>query len=535
MSQEPTGKSLPCAFGKISWLLPLFACLLAACGSVEEIVAVIPPTQNVTVGVVPAPLTTPRFTPTSSPVVTVVHAAGETAVTPSCTPPSATSTPSPTLTPTPLPTIQPAPTTTHYTLWAILDYDQHQVAVTQTITYLNNTQTTHNTLPLLVEPARSPDAFILQTITGDNGLPLAYEWQDNQLHISLPDPLPPDAHFTLHLSYNLNILAQKSDFGYTPRQTNLGNWYPMIPPYTDEQGWLIHQPAAVGEHLAYAVADYDVYLQVLSTEPLPAVAAPTDGKINAGWQHYQQANRRNFSWSVGQYERISQTINGIQIDGYVFPEDAAVGQDVFTTTAQALTLFSDLFAPYPHNTLTFVEADFPDGMEFDGLYFLDEGLFQRYNQTPREYLIPIAAHETAHQWWQGLVGSNQASEPWLDEALATYSELLFYEYYYPEWVEWWWQFRVNRFEPTGWVDSTIYEFDRFRQYVNTVYLRGVLLLHEMRRQAGDELFFAFLREYAHRGTQKEQMNSVDFWEIWDETTQIDSQEIRLHYFKDRPD
>lgn len=535
MSQEPTSRSLPCAFGKTGWLLSLLACSLAACGAVEEIVVVTQPVQSAAEGVVPTPLTKPYFTPTSSPIADIVDAIGETAVTPSSPPPLATSTSSPTLTPTLLPTIQPAPTTTQYTLWAILDYDQHQVAVTQTITYPNNTQTTHNTLLLLVEPVRSPNAFILQTITGDDGTPLAYEWQDNQLHISLPDSLLPDAHFTMHLSYNLNIPAQKSDFGYTPRQTNLGNWYPMIPPYKDDQGWLINQPASVGEHLVYTLADYDVYLQVLSTEPLLTVAAPTDGSINDEWQHYQQANMRNFSWSAGQYERIGQTMNGIQIDGYVFPEDAAIGQDVFTTTAQALTLFSDLFAPYPHTSLTFVEADFPDGMEFDGLYFLDEGLFQRYNQTPREYLIPIAAHETAHQWWQGLVGSNQAREPWLDEALATYSELLFYEYYYPEWVGWWWQFRINRFEPTGWVDSTIYEFDRFRPYVNTIYLQGVLLLHEMRLQAGDELFFAFLREYARIGSQKDQVTGVDFWEIWDKITQTNSEEIRLRYFKNSQD
>jgi hypothetical protein len=95
-------------------------------------------------------------------------------------------------------------------------------------------------------------------------------------------------------------------------------------------------------------------------------------------------------------------------------------------------------------------------------------------------------HVKAHQWWQGLVGNDQAWEPWLDEALSTYSELFFYECHYPALVDWWWHFRVNRFEPTGAVDSTIYDFDHFRPYINTVYLRGALMLHDMRRQAGDE-------------------------------------------------
>lgn len=520
MSQEPTARSLPFAFGKTGRLWPLLACLLVACGQAGELVVATTPALGLVEVAVSA---TPSSTATASPVATVVSVATvatdieKTAVFP---------------TSTPVPTPQPTPTTTHYTLWAVLDYDQHHLAVTQTITYVNKSQAIHNILPLLIEPARSPEAFTLQTITGDEGIPLAYEWEDDHLVVTLPTPMPPNAHFTLQLTYDLNIPAQESAFGYTPRQTNLGDWYGLIPPYTDEQGWLINPPASVGEHLAYALADYDVYLQILPTDNLPIVAAPIAGEMREGWQHYQQSKVRNFSWSAGRYETISHKVNGIQIDGYIFPEDATSAQDVFTTTAQALTLFSDLFAPYSHHALTFVEADFPDGMEFDGLYFLDEGLFQRYNQTPREYLIPIAAHETAHQWWQGLVGSDPAGEPWLDEALATYSELLFYEYYYPEWVDWWWQFRVNRFEPTGWVDSTIYEFDRFRPYVNTVYLRGALLLHEMRQQAGDELFFAFLREYALLGSQKEQVTGLDFWEIWEETTQIDSQALRLRYFKE---
>ena len=33
----------------------------------------------------------------------------------------------------------------------------------------------------------------------------------------------------------------------------------------------------------------------------------------------------------------------------------------------------------------------------------------------------VVTHEVAHQWWYGLVGNNQAAEPWLDESFAQYS------------------------------------------------------------------------------------------------------------------
>ena len=85
-----------------------------------------------------------------------------------------------------------------------------------------------------------------------------------------------------------------------------------------------------------------------------------------------------------------------------------------------------------------VEADFLDGMEYDGLYFLSKGFYNLYSGGPADYLTAIAAHETSHQWWYSAIGNDQALEPWLDEALATYSERLFYENLHPEGLVWWW-------------------------------------------------------------------------------------------------
>jgi aminopeptidase N len=108
----------------------------------------------------------------------------------------------------------------------------------------------------------------------------------------------------------------------------------------------------------------------------------------------------------------------------------------------------------------------------------------------------IAAHETAHQWWYALVGNDQALEPWLDESLATYSELLFYENTVPDSSDWWWQYRVNYFNPHGSVNQSTADFKEFRPYINAVYLRGAHFWGDVRRAMGDDNFFAFLRAYA---------------------------------------
>jgi aminopeptidase N len=39
----------------------------------------------------------------------------------------------------------------------------------------------------------------------------------------------------------------------------------------------------------------------------------------------------------------------------------------------------------------------------------------------------VIVHETAHQWWYSMVGNDQILEPWLDESLADYSEVVYYD------------------------------------------------------------------------------------------------------------
>ncbi len=91
---------------------------------------------------------------------------------------------------------------------------------------------------------------------------------------------------------------------------------------------------------------------------------------------------------------------------------------------------------------------------------------------------------------------HEVTDPWLDEALAVYSERLFYEYNHPAYGDWWWNFRVNYFGPSGYVDQDVYQFSTFRQYVDAVYLNGATFLDDLRVRVGDEAFFDALQDYA---------------------------------------
>jgi hypothetical protein len=484
---------------------------LAACGNQTA------PAPSTAATALPPPASASPTVVTVAPKPTVIAEPASAAPTMTATatqmPPTPTATPRTTVAATPAIETTP-PERTQYRLAATLDYARHHLAVTQTITYVNTTGEVLAQLPLVVEANRQPGVFQLDGLRWAGGQEIAgYTLDGARLLIALPQPLPPARTVVFSVFYQLALPARAAPLGYTARQTNLGDWYPFVPPYRAGQGWLLHEPGAVGEHLVYDAADYQVDLRLAGEQTGLVIAASAPAEVDGSQHRFRIDAVRNFTLSASPEYVILYTVSGpAAVPAYVFPEHQTAGQAALEATASALALYSELFAPYPHVGLAVVEADFADGMEYDGLYFLGREYFARYDGTPQNYLTALAAHETAHQWWYGLVGNDQALEPWLDEALCTYSELLFYEALYPDLVDWWWSFRVNRFQPAGWVDSTIYEHQAFRPYVDAVYLRGAQFLQAMREQVGDEAFDALLRTYVE-GLGQDIASAEDFLQL----------------------
>ena len=110
------------------------------------------------------------------------------------------------------------------------------------------------------------------------------------------------------------------------------------------------------------------------------------------------------------------------------------------------------------------------------------------------------AHETGHQWFYNLVGSDQLNEPWLDEAVTQYATALYYldaygrsgeEGYIESWYARW--DRVNREEiPIG---LPVAAYDSTNSYSPIVYGRGPIFLSKLSDKLGEEKFNTFLKKY----------------------------------------
>ena len=438
--------------------------------------------------------------------------------------------------------------TTQYDIYAILDYLQHSLAVTETIKYVNSNPEALDDLILLVEPNRRLGAFSLVSLTWEAGGSIKdYDLAVDQLHIPLPYPLASGDGVSIVIKYGLKIpellppsgTNRPIPYGYSDRQANIVDWYPYIPPYRSGDGWLVHENWWFGEHQVFDSADFQVKFRLAEPVQDLVIAASAPATQDGDTYVYHLDSARTFALSASnKYQVQTTTVGDVTIYSYSFSFDIDAGQEVLQNTADALQLFSQLIMPYPHSSLSVVEADFLDGMEYDGLYFLSHGFYDLYDGTPKGYLTFIAAHETAHQWWYGLVGNDQAMEPWLDEAMCTYMEHIFYENIYADYppgsdqslVDWWWYYRVNFYEPDGWVDGSIYDFDQFRPYRDAVYLNGAKFLDDLRNLIGDQAFFSFLRDYA--GQNKYQIaTGTDFFGLLKENTSKNLNGLQRQYFQ----
>lgn len=409
--------------------------------------------------------------------------------------------------------------TVRHTVTANLNYEQRALMVAQRVRMINRDEMPLAEIVFTVEPNLWPRAFTLERVTLGPTTPLpGYELTGRRLNVTLPELLEPGCALEVRLDFRLDVPLIGEDvaryrgyLGYSQRQLNLGHWLPVVAPRI-EGNWVTHEAVRVGEQTVLDMADWDVTLNINSASDTLVVAGPGEqSRVSERTWHFFLPAARDFTLSMSDAYHVGSqlTPGGVLVEVYSFAGSDRGGQSgrrradsaahALDMAVRSLEMYSDLYGPYPYDQLAVVQGDFPDGMEFTGIVFVSSSWFNQYDGNPAGYLTLITVHEVSHQWWYALVGSDQALTPWLDEALATYSEYIFLEEYYPDLKDWWWSFRVDAFAPAGFVDGTVYQFSSVREYINAVYLLGARMLHDLRADLGTEAFFDLLRRYAEAG------------------------------------
>jgi poly-gamma-glutamate capsule biosynthesis protein CapA/YwtB (metallophosphatase superfamily) len=428
----------------------------------------------------------------------------------------------------------------NYSLAVALDYPAHLMRVTQSITLKNTTPDIWQEVVLSVPPSIFEDVFILRGMTitrqGETS-EVTPDLSDGFLRANLPLPLAPGEVLTLGLNYNLRLppvdprgWPPEGSLGFTADLVQAGDWYPVLAPYRNGEGWQTWAAHAVGDPTVYPLGDYDLSVQA-DEEIVVAGGGFAERQGNVWRFHLENARGVAFAASPD-YQVVEGEADGIQVRSYYLPDYADAGQGALEAAIQALGLYEELYGPYPYNDLVVAQNGYFGAMEYSATASVSGFAYVTYGDKPESLLVALVAHEVAHQWWYGGVGNDQVNEPWLDEAFAMYSEHLFYERLYPDALDWWQEERVDKLLEAGQpvpIDTAIYDYASTRDLVYSMYGQAARFMDELRELMGDEAFFAFLQDYYQTNTGRI-VTAQDFFDAVRRHTDANLNPLLERYF-----
>lgn len=342
----------------------------------------------------------------------------------------------------------------------------------------------------------------------------ALSLHDTVLEVRLRHTLAPGEQVQVALDFT-GVISE--DFG-TPEATGYGiykhtgsvitlaGWYPVLAVF-DEEGWNLDPVFTVGDTVYSDAAFYTVDLTVPGDLVVAATGVEVRRNVLNGRTRYRFVSgpARDFTLVMSpDFQAVSRAVNGTRVNTYFLPGDEAGGRRALEVAERALQTFNARFGPYPYTELDLVEVPLQGaaGVEYPGLLLLADFL---YDEPEDPFFVVATAHEVAHQWWYNVVGNDVIDEPWLDEALATYSSALYFEETwgeeaYSQIVAGWEETHANLIAQ-GKDDLVTRGLPHFEEgeradlYGAIVYLKGALFFHTLRQTMGDDAFFRALRQY----------------------------------------
>ena len=207
------------------------------------------------------------------------------------------------------------------------------------------------------------------------------------------------------------------------------------------------------------------------------ISASSDGRTKT----FQATNVRDFTVTAStNFEWRERRVGDTTIRVWYRP--GTRGAAWLDAAADAFAALESRLGPYGYPTFDVVQSAGGSGMESPGLIWIPTG-------TAASNLRYLAAHETAHLWFYGIVGSDQVREPFTDEAMADFAARSILGIH-----------RSSRC-PTRPLDRSIYDYTA-RCYYEIVYIQGGNLLEDALRAMGSDLFWSTIRGYVDANRYK---------------------------------
>ena len=371
------------------------------------------------------------------------------------------------------------------------------------------------------------------------------------IRVPLPSPVGPggEVRFTAAFTAQLPRIFARS--GYAGDYHLVGQWFPKLGVYEPSGlrgrqagGWNCHQYHANSEFYA-DYGSFDVRITVPSrfvvgaTGRLQNKTPRPDGNVT--WR-YVQADVHDFGWTAdpafvevngrfsgtrdvtdAEYAAAAKLVDrplaeirltDVDIRLLMQPAHMPQAQRYMESARQAIKHFGLWYGHYPNPTLTVVDPAYgglgSGGMEYPT--FITAGTHMLLNRWPLDQVHvaeEVTIHEYGHQYWYGMVGSNEFEEAWLDEGFNSYSTgRLVDRLYGPETsVGAVLGLRIGHRDEVRATNSPLRTFDRLRQPAWTYspgsygfysYDRTDLTLETLEHLLGEPMMARIMRTYSER-------------------------------------
>lgn len=340
--------------------------------------------------------------------------------------------------------------------------------------------------------------------------------------IVLDRPVPPGEAVELELEFVTQLPEVFARTGFAGPFHMVGQWYPKPGVLREDGTWRTHTFVYHSEFFA-DFGDYTVELDVPSDMVVGATGVLTNEVVDGDRKRltYRAEMVHDFAWAADpRFLEYTASHDGVKIRQLVLPEHAWSWSAHLDAQVITLDSMQARFGPYPWSTITIIHppsgAEGAAGMEYPTLFTTsevkDSGFAARaFGFEERVSGVFTTVHEFGHQYFQGLLASDEFAQPWLDEGMNTTSNALVLEDRDGKDA---WVMRMGRltFHGTDFVrlsqqgndtlqpiDASAAEFSPLvGGYGGVVYRKTAALMLTLRNLVGADAFDRALRTYADR-------------------------------------
>ncbi len=253
------------------------------------------------------------------------------------------------------------------------------------------------------------------------------------LRVPLPSPVPPGKTIALDIRFKARLPRISERTGYSEQFFMIAQWFPTLGVYepkgmrySTRGAWNCHQFHAITEFYAdFGVYDVNITVPrgfvVGATGVRRRESANADGSITLG---YHAEDVHDFAWAASPHlAEAADTWRHVRLRLLTPPERLPQAHRYFGAVKAALEYMDGHVGPYPYPELTIIDvpayAAGAGGMEYPTLFTTMSSIL-----IPEGVRFPevVAIHEFIHQYFQGMVATNEFEEAWMDEGFTQYYE-----------------------------------------------------------------------------------------------------------------